>query len=100
MLSRGTPNCSASSSRRVSSESSRMVLKGSDGGMAGAGLPARLVPSTAGDWPSTVGTGVAGVVADLVSVPAAIYAVAAITGLSGVAVAVRMYETHPQSARV
>jgi MFS family permease len=43
-----------------------------------------------------VGALLAGVLADLVSVPAAIYAVAALTAMSGVVVAARMYETHPQ----
>ena len=42
-----------------------------------------------------VGALVAGVLADLVSIEAAIYAVAALTALSGVIVLVRMYETHP-----
>jgi MFS family permease len=43
-----------------------------------------------------VGALLAGVVADAVSLAAAIYTVAAITALSGVVVAVRMYETHPR----
>ena len=38
----------------------------------------------------------AGALADLVSIPAAIYAVAALTALSGLIVTVRMYETHPR----
>ena len=42
-----------------------------------------------------VGALLAGVVADLVSIEAAIYAVAALTALSGIVVIVRMYETHP-----
>ncbi|MBI2705521.1 MAG: MFS transporter [Actinobacteria bacterium] len=46
-----------------------------------------------------VGAIIAGIVADLLGLPVAIYAVAAITALSGVAVAVRMYETHPADAR-
>lgn len=33
--------------------------------------------------------------ADAISIPAAIYAVAALTVASGLVVAVRMYETHP-----
>jgi MFS family permease len=41
-----------------------------------------------------VGALLAGVLADLISIPAAIYAVAALTGLSGAVAAVRMYETH------
>jgi len=41
-----------------------------------------------------VGAGLAGVIADLFNLPAAIWTVAAITALSGVVVAVRMYETH------
>jgi MFS family permease len=41
---------------------------------------------------------IAGVVADAVSIEAAIYAVAALTALSGVVVIVRMYETHPRDA--
>ena len=43
-----------------------------------------------------VGALLAGILADLVSIPAAIYAVAALTALSGLGVAVRMYETHPR----
>jgi MFS family permease len=46
-----------------------------------------------------VGAIVAGALADLVSIEAAIWAVAALTAGSGVVVAVRMYETHPPSAR-
>jgi MFS family permease len=42
-----------------------------------------------------VGALLAGVLADAVSIEAAIYAVAAITAISGVIVIVRMYETHP-----
>ena len=41
-----------------------------------------------------VGALVAGAIADLVSVTAAIYAVAAITAASGLVVIARMYETH------
>lgn len=44
-----------------------------------------------------VGALLAGVVADLVSIEAAIYAVAALTSLSGVVVIVRMHETHRPS---
>jgi MFS family permease len=44
-----------------------------------------------------IGALLAGVLADLISIPAAIYAVAALTGLSGLIAAVRMYETHPPS---
>jgi MFS family permease len=43
-----------------------------------------------------VGAILAGVLADLVSIPAAIYVVAALTALSGLVVAGRMYETHPR----
>ncbi len=43
-----------------------------------------------------VGALLAGILADLVSIPAAIYAVAALTAISGLVVAVRMYETHPR----
>jgi MFS family permease len=46
-----------------------------------------------------VGALLAGVLADAVSVEAAIYVVAALTALSGVVVLVRMYETHPRHAR-
>ena len=42
-----------------------------------------------------VGALLAGVIADLVSIEAAIYAVAALTVASGLVVMVRMYETHP-----
>jgi MFS family permease len=41
-----------------------------------------------------VGALLAGILADLVSITAAIYAVAALTGLSGILVAIRMNETH------
>jgi MFS family permease len=43
-----------------------------------------------------IGALMAGILADLVSIPAAIYAVAALTGVSGLVVAIRMYETHPR----
>ena len=46
-----------------------------------------------------VGALLAGIIADLVSLPAAIYTVAAITAASGVVVALRMYETHPRALR-
>ncbi len=42
-----------------------------------------------------VGALLAGVIADLISIEAAIYAVAALTALSGLVVIIRMYETHP-----
>jgi MFS family permease len=42
-----------------------------------------------------VGALLAGILADLVSIEAAIYAVAALTAVSGVIVIIRMYETHP-----
>jgi len=45
-----------------------------------------------------VGALLAGVLADAVSVTAAIWAVAALTAASGLVVAVRMYETHPPAA--
>jgi MFS family permease len=41
-----------------------------------------------------VGALLAGVIADLVSIEAAIYSVAALTALSGIVVIVRMHETH------
>jgi MFS family permease len=46
-----------------------------------------------------VGALLAGIVADLAGLAAAIWLVAAVTGLSGVVVAVRMYETHRPAAR-
>ena len=46
-----------------------------------------------------VGALLAGILADLVSIEAAIYAVAALTAASGVVVVVRMYETHPPVRR-
>jgi MFS family permease len=45
-----------------------------------------------------VGALVAGVVADAVDIPAAIWVVATLTAASGLVVAVRMYETHPRQA--
>ena len=46
-----------------------------------------------------VGALLAGIIADLVSLTAAIYTVAAITAASGLVVAVRMYETQPPRRR-
>ncbi len=46
-----------------------------------------------------VGALLAGVLADAVSIDAAIWAVAVLTAASGLAVLLRMYETHPPSAR-
>jgi MFS family permease len=46
-----------------------------------------------------VGAILAGVIADLVSIEAAIYAVAGLTVASGVLVIIRMYETHPPHGR-
>jgi MFS family permease len=46
-----------------------------------------------------VGALVAGITADLLGIRAAIWLVAAITAVSGVVVAVRMYETHPPGRR-
>nr|WP_208029733.1 MFS transporter [Rhabdothermincola sediminis] len=46
-----------------------------------------------------VGAVLAGVVADLMGLTAAIGTVAAVTAVSGLVVAVRMYETHPQHER-
>lgn len=46
-----------------------------------------------------VGALLAGILADLISIEAAIYAVAALTALSGLVVIVRMYETHPPHHR-
>ena len=43
-----------------------------------------------------IGALLAGILADLVSIPAAIYTVAALTAASGLLVAFRMYETHPR----
>ena len=43
-----------------------------------------------------IGALLAGILADMISIPAAIYAVAALTALSGMVVAFRMYETHPR----
>jgi MFS family permease len=46
-----------------------------------------------------VGALLAGLLADLVSIEAAIYTVAALTAASGVVVIMRMYETHPPAIR-
>jgi MFS family permease len=46
-----------------------------------------------------VGALLAGVVADLWGIPAAVWTVAALTAASGLLVAVRMYETHPRGSR-
>ncbi|MFV1989978.1 MAG: MFS transporter [Acidimicrobiales bacterium] len=47
-----------------------------------------------------VGALIAGLLADLISVEAAIYAVAALTAASGLVVVTRMYETHPPQNRL
>ncbi len=47
-----------------------------------------------------VGALLAGILADLVSIEAAIWVVAALTAASGIVVALRMYETHPSSQRL
>jgi MFS family permease len=44
-----------------------------------------------------IGAILAGVLADRFGVTTAIWAVAALTGLSGLVVAIRMYETHPRN---
>lgn len=46
-----------------------------------------------------VGALLAGIIADLLGVSAAIYTVAAITAASGLVVVLRMYETHPRATR-
>jgi MFS family permease len=46
-----------------------------------------------------VGALLGGVVADLLGLAAAVWAIAALTGLSGLVVAVRMYETHPPATQ-
>ena len=46
-----------------------------------------------------VGALLAGVIADRFGIPAAIWAVAALTGASGFVVLIRMYETHPAESR-
>jgi len=46
-----------------------------------------------------VGALLAGLVADLAGLEAAIWVIAALTAASGLLVAVRMYETHPSAAR-
>ncbi len=45
-----------------------------------------------------VGALLAGLLADLISIEAAIYAIAALTAASGLVVLVRMYETHPRTS--
>jgi MFS family permease len=47
-----------------------------------------------------VGAILAGLLADLVSIEAAIYAVAALTAISGIVVITRMYETHPRTQQL
>ncbi len=47
-----------------------------------------------------VGALLAGLLADLISIEAAIYAVAALTAASGIAVITRMYETHPPTQQL
>ncbi|MFT7394411.1 MAG: MFS family permease [Candidatus Azotimanducaceae bacterium] len=47
-----------------------------------------------------VGALLAGLLADLISIEAAIYAVAALTAISGLVVITRMYETHPRARSI
>lgn len=47
-------------------------------------------------WRVAVGALAAGLLADALGIPAAIWAVAALTAAPGVLVAVRMYEAHPR----
>jgi len=47
-----------------------------------------------------VGAILAGLLADLISIEAAIYAVAALTAISGIVVITRMYETHPRTQQL
>ncbi len=47
-----------------------------------------------------VGALLAGLLADLISIEAAIYAVAGLTALSGIVVITRMYETHPRTQQL
>ncbi|MFD2415595.1 MFS transporter [Amycolatopsis pigmentata] len=47
-----------------------------------------------------VGAVLAGIIADLWGLRAAVWVVAALTAVSGIIVAVRMYETHPETRRV
>ena len=47
-----------------------------------------------------VGALLAGLIADAVSIEAAIWAVAALTALSGLVIIVRMYETHPPTRQL
>lgn len=46
-----------------------------------------------------VGALLAGIIADLYGIPAAVWTIAALTAASGALVAVRMYETHPPLSR-
>ena len=46
-----------------------------------------------------VGALLAGLVADLAGLDAAVWVIAALTAASGLVVAARMYETHPSAAR-
>jgi MFS family permease len=46
-----------------------------------------------------VGAILAGVIADAFGIPTAIWSVAALTALSGLIAAIRMYETHPSQRR-
>jgi MFS family permease len=46
-----------------------------------------------------IGAVLAGIVADRLGIPAAVWVVAALTGASGVIVLIRMYETHPPGHR-
>ena len=64
-----------------------------------SGGPARSASTACGATPGSPSAHCwPGIVADLISIEAAIYAVAALTAASGIVVIVRMYETHPPAA--
>ena len=69
------------------------------GGMWTQALAIGLIAAVGSFWPWAAGALLAGIVADLAGLAAAIWMVAALTGLSGLVVAVRMYETHRPAAR-
>ena len=64
-----------------------------------SGGPARSASTGCGATPGSPSAHCwPGILADLISIEAAIYAVAALTAASGIVVIVRMYETHPPPA--
>jgi len=72
---------------------------GSPSGVIGAAVSEVQLPRFWRDAGFAVGALLAGLIADRLGMPAAIWTVAALTGASGFVVLIRMYETHPRQQR-